>query len=155
MADDVDDLFYFHPSKDYIVGKAGWTLDCSSKKDFDPIIVRISSRTYADGSYGCSVYLGEDYQLENNADYRHHNDTKVRTQDEACAIVESWSKDQARKIHNAIKALYSNERKAVDPYLKHQVFKALVNPGTSAEQYKALIQLMWKTFVQDEMPNGS
>jgi len=37
----------------------GWTPDCQSKQDYDPVFVEGSSRVYPDGMYICSIEIGE------------------------------------------------------------------------------------------------
>lgn len=86
----------------------GWTLDCGGKQDFDPSIVRLSSRVYPDGMHISSVIVGGDtYVIEGEI-------MKAGSVAEAQTAVEKWSAEQADKIIAAVKAAYAKEEPNVE-----------------------------------------
>lgn len=79
----------------------GWTPDCGGKWDFDPTVVRISSRVYPGGAWTASVVVGgDDYVAETG--FR-----RAESLVAAQAAVEAWAGEQADKIIAAVKAAYA------------------------------------------------
>lgn len=72
----------------------GWTPDCGQKEDFDPGLMRLSSRVWGDGSWCCSVYFGADTQIESTPIMQAENKTHAKAAVEQwCAeAFERWSK---------------------------------------------------------------
>jgi hypothetical protein len=76
----------------------GWVPDCGGKIDFDPGLLRLSSRVYPDGSWIASVYFGADIRIE---------DTGVQhapTKEAAKRAVEAWSDDASARWARVIAA---------------------------------------------------
>jgi len=75
----------------------GWTPDCNGKLDYDPSIIRGSSRVWRDGDYMCTIYCGDTALARTEI-------LKGGTVDEAKAKVEQWMDTKARIIHAAVVA---------------------------------------------------
>lgn len=102
----MDRYFFVTPPDD--TRKDGWTPDCNGKWDFDPSIVRLSSRVYPDGMHISSVIVGGDtYVIEGEI-------MRAGSVAEAQATVEKWSAEQADKIIAAVKAAYAEEKPNVE-----------------------------------------
>lgn len=80
----------------------GWTTDCGGKKDYDPVIVRISSRVWRDGTYTQSVIVGGDTYVHNTGIL------EATSASEARAIVEREAAAHAKRIICAVKAAYED-----------------------------------------------
>lgn len=80
-------------------GATGWTEDCNKKMDYDPTIVRLCSRAYRDGDYGSSVCIGSDEVYRTGI-------VSAGTQEAAMAAIEAWSEAEAKRIAEAVRALY-------------------------------------------------
>lgn len=78
----------------------GWTTDCGGKKDFDPVIVHISSRVYRDGTYIQTVIVGGDETISDTGILHANNATEARL------IVEQEAEKHADRIITAVRDAY-------------------------------------------------
>lgn len=73
----------------------GWTPDCNGKLDFDPSIIRGSSRVYRDGDYICSIVCGEDEIISTGI-------IRAPSVEAAKRAVEDWMNEKAKIIRAAV-----------------------------------------------------
>lgn len=81
----------------------GWTPDCQGKQDYDPEFLKGCSRVYPDGSYACSIYIGETEIVSTDI-------LKADSVEAAKSGCERWMEEKGKIIRAAVEAALKEGR---------------------------------------------